>query len=84
MAHLTLKYYKGGIYGLTYMKKKDIEKLKIEALKKLSIDEKLEILASLMDTIAEMKIEFVKKQYGIKDDKEAIRFLRERMMKLRR
>ncbi len=37
-----------------------------------------------MDTIVEMKIEFVKKQYKMKNDKEAIRFIREQMMKLHR
>jgi len=64
------------------MRNEEVEKLKIEALKKLTIDEKIEILGSMMDTIMEKKIELVKQQYGIEDDEEAIRILREKLIKL--
>lgn len=64
------------------MRNEEVEKLKIEALKKLTIDEKIEMLGSMMDTIMEIKIELVKQQYGIEDDEEAIRILREKLIKL--
>jgi len=53
----------------------------LEVLRKLSVDEKLTILGEMMDAIAKIKISMLMKAIGC-DEEEAIKILRERLMKL--
>ena len=66
---------KGKIKGL-FMDNDKIKKLKIDAIKKLSVDDKIEILGSMMDTIMKIKVELIKQRYNMTDE-EAMKFLRE-------
>jgi len=65
---------KGKIKGL-FMDNDKIKKLKIDAIKKLSVDDKIEILGSMMDTIMKIKVELIKQRYNMTDE-EAMKFLR--------
>ncbi len=53
----------------------------VEALRSLSIDERLSILGEMMDAIAEIKISMFMNATGC-DRETAIRVLRERLMRL--
>lgn len=53
----------------------------LEVLRKLSVDEKLTILGEMIDAIAKIKISMLMKAIGC-DEEEAIKILRERLMKL--
>ena len=57
------------------------EKLKIEAIKKLTPEERLMILASMADAIAEEKIKFMMETLGVNRQK-AIEILRSRLLEL--
>ena len=59
-----------------------VESIKIEVYRNLSVDEKIRIMSSISDTIMKIKLEKLKEELGIEDDKEAIRILREKLMKL--
>ncbi len=65
------------------MSNKEVEKLKREALSKLSIDDKIRILGSIMDTIMKIKVDLIKNRYNMTDE-EAILFLRKKLIKLQR
>jgi len=60
-----------------------VEKRKRDALSKLSVDDKIKILGSIMDTIMKIKVETIKRRYNMTDE-EAISFLREKLIKLQR
>jgi len=54
-----------------------------KALAKLSIDEKIRVMGSIMDTIMKIKVNMIKKRYNM-TEQEAIRFLREKLIELQR
>jgi len=58
-----------------------VNRIKRKAIRKLSVDEKLRVLGSIMDAIMKIKVEIVKQRYNMTDE-EAIRFLREKLIKL--
>ena len=63
------------------MRDKNIEELKIKRLKSLSIDEKIKILGSMLDTFMKIKVELVKERYNITDE-DALSLIRKKLSEL--